>query len=176
MSNTDLKTPTPPTAAGSCEIIHVPNTLAKKVGPNFKLSGAASIAKAEGALKALASNFGDWLEQEIASLEQIRSTLKQAGMTAEVASLLSIRALDLKGLGATYNHPLVTRIGGSLFKLLDETRASDVPMTLIDAHVDAVRAIVRNQIRDAAHPVGQALVSELEQRVRETAAKTRAAG
>ena len=157
--------------AGGCEIIQVPNTLASKVGPNFKASGASSVLKAEQALKVLASNFGEWLEQEIAQLEAVRATLKQSGLTKEVADLLSVRALDLKGLGTTYQHPLVTRIGGSLFKLLDETRPSDVPMTLIDAHVDAVRAIVRNQIRDAAHPVGEALVSVLEKRVRELAAK-----
>jgi hypothetical protein len=169
MSNANLKTTVP---AGGCEIIKVPNTLALKVGPNFKLSGAASIAKAEKAMQALASNFGEWLEQEVAALEQVRSTLKQDGLTEEVAKLLSVRALDLKGLGTTYEHPLVTRIGASLFKLLDETKAADVPMTLIDAHVDAVRAIVRNQIRDSAHPLGQALVTELEKRVRELAAKT----
>jgi hypothetical protein len=171
MSN-QHNTATSLSAAGDCEIIHVPNTLARKVGPNFKQSGAASIANAEKAMAKLSSNFGEWLEQEIAQLEQVRATLKQCGMTPEVAQRLSVRALDLKGLGTTYQHPLVTRIGGSLFKLLDETAPDAVPMTLIDAHVDAVRAIVRNQIRDASHPVGQALVNELESRVRELASKS----
>ena len=167
-SSSMAKAPLP----GGCEIIQVPNTLARKVGPNFKLSGASSILKAEQALKSLASNFGEWLENEITALEQVRGTLKQAGLTKEVADQLSIRALDLKGLGTTYEHPLVSRIGACLFRLLDETRPADVPLALIDAHVDAVRAIVRNQIRDAAHPVGEALISELEKRVRELAVKT----
>jgi hypothetical protein len=168
MSNTAAQ---PELAPGQCQIINVPNKLAAKVGPNFKLSGAASIAKAEQAMKALASNFGEWLEQEIVALETVRATLKQAGLTPEVAQLLAVRALDLKGLGTTYEHPLITRIGGSLFKLLDEVQPAHVPMNLVDAHVDAVRAIVRNQIRDAGHPVGMALISELELRVRELIAK-----
>jgi hypothetical protein len=160
-------------APGQCEVITLPNKLAAKVGPNFKMSGAASIAKAEKAMKALASNFGEWLEQEINALEAVRATVKQSGMTPECVSLLSVRALDLKGLGTTYEHPLVTRIGGSLFKLIDEVKPALVPINLIDAHVDAVRAIVRNQIRDPAHPVGMALVGELESRVRELIAANR---
>lgn len=154
-------------AAGDCEIIEIPNRLAQKVGPGFKTSGAAAVARAEQAMAKLASNFGEWLEHEIAQLEEVRATLKQEGMTREVCQRLAVRALDLKGLGTTYQHPLVTRIGGSLFKLLDELSAAAVPLALIDGHVDAVRAIVRNDIRDAGHPLGQALVNELELRVRE---------
>ena len=71
----------------------------------------------------------------------------------------------------TYYDTLVSRIGGSLFKLLDEVAPAAVPMNLIDAHVDAVRAIVRNKIQDANHPVGVTLVAELERRVRETITK-----
>jgi hypothetical protein len=171
MSN-PLDTITSAIVADDCEIISVPNRLLMKVGPDFKSSGAAAVARAEKAMQLLSANFGEWLEQEVAALEQVRATLKQDGLTTDVMSLLSVRALDLKGLGATYHHPLVTRIGGSLFKLLDENAVADIPVNLIDAHVDAVRAIVRNQIRDAAHPVGLALVMELELRVRELGQKT----
>jgi len=163
--------PNAPAASRDCEIIHVPNTLARKVGPNFKIAGLAAVAKAERAMNTLAANFGEWLEQEVAGLEQARATLKQAGLTVEVGQRLSTKALDLKGLGTTYDHPLVGRIGASLFKLLDEVAPAAVPLALIDAHVDAARAIVRDQIRDADHPVGLALVTELERRVRETSAK-----
>jgi hypothetical protein len=166
MSNTPARA----LAEGQCEIIEVPNRLAAKVGPNFRLNAAASVAKAEQAMKALASNFGDWLEEEIVALEQVRASLKQDGLTADVATKLSVRALDLKGLGATYEQPLVARIGASLFELLDDAEPTQVPLSLIDAHVDAARAIVRTGIRDAAHPVGLALVGELESRVRERVA------
>lgn len=163
--------PVPTLAAGQCEVIEVPNRLAAKVGPNFRNGAASSIAKAEKAMKELGSNFGEWLEDELVALEKVRASLKQDGLTTEVATQLSIRALDLKGLGATYEQPLVARIGASLFKMVDEVKAEQVPVGLIDAHVDAARAIVRNQIRDAAHPVGLALVGELETRVKELIAQ-----
>lgn len=162
---------TPLAGSPGCEIIHVPNVLLQKVGPGFKASAAASIARAERAMNAMAGEFGVWLEQEVAGLEQARANVKESGLTPEIVRFISTKALDLKGLGTTYAHPLVTRIGGSLFKLFDEVAPAAVPMNLIDAHVDAVRAIVRNKIQDPNHPVGVTLVVELERRVREITAK-----
>jgi hypothetical protein len=79
-----------------------------------------------------------------------------------------MRAHDLKGLGSTYEFPIVSRIAGSLCKLIDDpaTRAR-APLNLVDAHIDAIKAAVRENIKDADHPVGQVLVTELERKVRE---------
>jgi hypothetical protein len=41
------------------------------------------------------------------------------------------------------------------------------PMPLVDAHVEAIRAVVRDKIKTDEHPVGRALVEELERRVTE---------
>ena len=63
---------------------------------------------------------------------------------------------------------LVTRIAGLLCRLIDDpaTRLS-APLFMLDAHIDGIKATVRGDIRDADHPVGKALVEELERRVRE---------
>ena len=37
-----------------------------------------------------------------------------------------------------------------------------LPRTLVDAHIDAIRAIVRDEIRDPQHPIGTRLASALE--------------
>ena len=83
------------------------------------------------------------------------------------ADRLYLHAHDLKGLGGTYQFPLVTRVAGSLSKLLAEpdTRAH-APLNLVDAHIQAIRAIVRDDIRAADHPVGVALCQTLEESVR----------
>ena len=39
------------------------------------------------------------------------------------------------------------------------------PMVLIDAHIDGVKAAVRDGIKTDDHPVGKILVEELERRV-----------
>jgi hypothetical protein len=150
------------------QVITPPNTLRAKVGGSFGAIDARAIAKAEEALAAMAGQFSQWLQDELDKLEAARSAIKAQGMTAETAEQLYFRAHDLKGLGGTYQYPLVTRISGSLCKLLDDagTRLS-APMVLVDAHIDAIKAVVRDRIQTDEHPVGKALVEALEARTAE---------
>lgn len=146
-------------------VINVPNNLRAKVGGGMALN-ADAVAKAEAALKELSANFAQWLQDEVVRLEAARAAVQTEGRTPAATETLYFRAHDLKGLGATYEYPLVGRICGSLCRLLDEpAKRLDAPMVLIDAHVDAVRACLRAEIRDSDHPVGGALAAELEARV-----------
>jgi chemotaxis protein histidine kinase CheA len=145
-------------------MINIPNSLKARVGGGAL--NADAVAKAEAALKALSANFAQWLADEIARLEAARLTLRQNGPTPQAMEALYLRAHDLKGLGATYEYPLVGRIAGSLCRLLDDPIKREVPsMSLIDAHIDAIRAAVRDEIREADHPIGRVLAAELEARV-----------
>ena len=77
-----------------------------------------------------------------------------------------MRAHDLKGLGGTYQYPLVTRMAASLCRITDTAeRRADAPLFLIDAHIDAIKAVVRDGIQTDDHPVGRALAEELERQV-----------
>ena len=148
-------------------VINVPQALRQKVGGMPALD-AAAIAKAEEALKELSSNFDQWLNDEIAKLEQARSGVHQHGLTVQTAETLYFRAHDLKGLGATYEFPLVTTLAGSLCKLIDSgDKRLSAPLKLVDAHIDAIKAVVRDGIRDPEHPVGRALTAELAKQVTE---------
>jgi hypothetical protein len=152
------------------QMIQVPNTLRLKVGGRLGAIDPAAIAKAEAALKSLSGNFAEWLADEVAKLEAARQRVKTEGMTAESGESLYLRAHDLKGLGATYEYPLVTRIAGSLCKLIDDPdKRAGAPLFLVDAHIDAIKAAVKGGIQSDTHPTGHALVSALEQRVRDHA-------
>jgi hypothetical protein len=145
-------------------MINVPNALRARVGGGAL--NADAVAKAEAALKALSGNFAQWLADEIDRLEAARQRLRQEGLTPQATEGLYFRAHDLKGLGATYEYPLVGRIAGSLCKLLDDpNKRSAPPMALIDAHIDAIRAAVRDEIRQDDHPIGRVLAAELEAKV-----------
>jgi hypothetical protein len=149
-------------------MIHVPNTLQLKVGGRFGGIDASAVAKAEAALKGLAGQFGQWLQDEIDKLEAARAVISAKGMTAETAEVLYVHAHDLKGLGGTYEFPLVTRLAGSLCKMMDEQSArASAPMFLVDAHISAIKAAVRDNIRSTDHPIGKALTAELESRVKD---------
>ena len=153
----------------SGQVIQVPNTLRLKVGGRFGAIDPAAIAKAEAALKSLSGNFSQWLNDEVTKLEGARQRVKAEGMDPETMEFLYLRAHDLKGLGTTYEFPLITRIGASLCRLIDDKdKRMQAPIALIDAHIDAIKAAVRDDIKTDDHPVGKALVEALESKVRET--------
>jgi hypothetical protein len=167
MSNQALNRAAPPAVpAGQAEVIHVPNALRTKVGPRFGGIDPSAIAKAEAALKELSSQFGQWLQDEIGKLEAARGEIRSQGMSQATAEQLYTHAHDLKGLGATYEFPLISRMAGSLCTLMSrpEKRAS-APLFLVDAHIDAIRAVFRDNIRTVEHPIGKVLAEELERRV-----------
>lgn len=149
------------------ELIHRPNSLRAKVGgARFTGLNAGALAKAEAALKSLSSQFAQWLQDELDKLEAARAVVHRDGMTKEAGEGLYTRAHDLKGLGTTYEFPIITRIAGSLCRLIEtpEHRAI-APIKLIDAHIDAIKASVRDDIRDDQNPLGRVLAEELERQV-----------
>lgn len=150
------------------QVIRPPNTLRMKVGGGFGGIDAGAIAKAEEALKAMSSQFGQWLQDEIIKLDQAQAEIRSAGYNAATAEGLYFRAHDLKGLGTTYQYPLVTRLAGSLCKMMDDpAKRMAAPIVLLDAHIDAIKAVVRDGIQTDDHPVGKVLVEALEARVAE---------
>ena len=151
------------------QVIPAPTSLRLKVGAGRLGSiDAAAIAKAEAALKSLSGNFDQWLQDEITKLEAARQQVKVAGVSAETMENLYLRAHDLKGLGTTYGYQLITRIAASLCRLIDEKdKRPAAPMGLVDAHIDAVKGAVREGMKGDDHPIGAALVQELERRVKE---------
>ncbi len=152
--------------SNSAQVIRPPNTLRLKVGGGFGGIDANAIAKAEAALKAMSSQFGQWLQDEITKLDAAQAGIRAKGLNAETAEELYFRAHDLKGLGATYQYPLVTRLAGSLCKLLDEPgKRAEAPQMLLDAHIDAIRAVVRDEIQTDDHPTGRILAETLEAKV-----------
>jgi hypothetical protein len=152
------------------QMIQVPNTLRLKVGGRLGAIDPAAIAKAEAALKSLSGNFAEWLQDEVTKLEAARQRVRAEGLTTEASENLYLRAHDLKGLGATYEFPLITRIAGSLCKLIDDQeKRADAPLKLVDAHIDAIKAAVKGGIQTDSHPTGRILVQELEQQVRDFA-------
>ena len=150
-------------------VFQAPNALRLKVGGGrLGAIDPAAIAKAEAALKSLSGNFAQWLNDEIAKLENARQAIRDAGQTAETMESLYLRAHDLKGLGATYGFPLITRIAGLLCRLIDDkAKRLEAPMHLVDAHIDAIKACVREGIKTDENPVGRMMAEELEGKVRE---------
>jgi hypothetical protein len=156
----------PPNGSSGAALIQPPNAFRNRLGGRLPSIDPNAIAKAEAALKGLSAQFGEWLRDEVAKLEAAHAVVKADGPTRAAMDGVYARAHDLKGLGTTYEFPLVTRIAGSLCKLLGEGEArTQAPVALVTAHIDAIRACVRDNVRDTDNPVGRALAEQLEQSV-----------
>jgi hypothetical protein len=143
-----------------------PPSLRLKLGGRFGAIDPSAIAKAEAALKSLSGNFSQWLSDEIVKLDAARQRVRDEGVSADTMETLYLRAHDLKGLGTTYEFPLITRIGASHCRLIDDKdKRLTVSMTLVDAHIDGIKAAVRDGVKTDDHPVGRVLIEDLERQV-----------
>jgi hypothetical protein len=106
------------------------------------------VARAEHALAQMSNEFPTWMRDECNRLDAARKKIKEAGMTKETCQELFLAAHDVKGDASTFGFPAAAPVADSLCRLIDHTPdQTRIPVTLIDQHVDAVRAIVREYPR-----------------------------
>jgi HPt (histidine-containing phosphotransfer) domain-containing protein len=146
------------------EIIKPENKLRKYVSEGTIAPEDDPVARAEAALAELSSEFGSMMDSECDRLDKARQMLAVTGFTPATKEALFHAAHDIKGEAATFGYPAVAATADSLCRLLEYApNLSRIPRTLIDQHVDAVRAIYREYSRsDAEH-----LARMLTQRLRE---------
>jgi hypothetical protein len=143
-----------------------PNRLKAKLGKSIGTFDADAIARAEAAMASLSDQFGGWLIEELSKLEAAHKMISAVGSGEAELEEFYRRAHDLKGLGTTYGYPIVSQFAGSLCRLLDSPEArSKAPRTILDGHVAAIIASVKQKITTSDHPMGKALLNELHGQV-----------
>jgi len=143
------------------EVIVPPNRLKKAVAVS-KPAGFDPVAQAEEALQGLASEFADWMERECAKLDDARQRVRTEGFAEETRDTLFRCAHDIKGEAATFDFPLVEPPADSLCRLIEHTPdMTRIPLELVDQHVDAIRAIVRENARTDIEEVARTLTRRL---------------
>jgi hypothetical protein len=147
------------------ELFMPPNILKAKVGGTNVGLDTSAIKRAEAAMETLKAEFGDWINADVAHLVASRDTYAANPDGAAYGGLYRA-SHDLKGQALTFEHPIVARVASSLCKLLDGPNGV-APLPLIDAHVNAIRVLVRQNVKNAADPTTSAVASELEARVTE---------
>lgn len=136
----------------------------------FPVFDDEAVERAEAALKSLSGYFQEWLEHEVEKVQLARVIAMASHWSDESLDALFAAAHDVKGLGTTYDYPFVTRIAASLCRLIETPAGKDAARrepALVEGHVDAMRAAVRDHIKTEDHPIGRALLGVLERRVDE---------
>jgi hypothetical protein len=147
------------------EVITPPNKLRgvlKPVKPDEPYEDP--VARAEQALARLSSEFSGWMEAECERLDAARRTVKAKGFDKATREALFLAAHDIKGEAVTFGYPWLAGSADSLCRLIEHTPdMTRIPFALVDQHVDAVRAIMRECTRPDIADIAAALTRKLRQ-------------
>jgi hypothetical protein len=120
------------------------------------------VERAEAALAGIASEFDSWMKKECERLDAARRKVKEQGLIKETKRELFLAAHDVKGDSTTFGYPEVAPAADSLCRLLEHSPdPGKIPLSIIDQHVDAVRAIVREHGRSNSRAIALALTGKL---------------
>jgi len=156
------------------EIFMPPNILKAKVGGTIEGIDMAALRRAEAAVDTLKKDFQNWIGDDVEKLAKARDAFAKDRAGASRDALFR-SSHDLKGQGQTFGFPFVARVAASLCRLLDGIAPQQIPVGLLDAHVDAIRVCMRDQIKGDSDMVATALAKELEVRVGELISPAKAA-
>jgi hypothetical protein len=133
------------------EVISPPHRLRQVLSNVDGVPADEPVARADQALALLAGVFATWMEEEGERLDEARNAVKAAGFTAATREALFFAAHDIRGDAETLGYPGLTIPAESLCRLIEHTPDMNrIPLSLVDQHVDAVRAIIREGNRPDA--------------------------
>jgi chemotaxis protein histidine kinase CheA len=121
-----------------------------------------AVSRAEQAIEQLSVNFDAWMQAEVRKLTAARESARAAGLSGQALDALFSVAHDLKGQATTLGYPFAADVCISLCRLIDSCAGrARIPEELVDHHVDAVAAIVREKAKGHDHPKASILARKL---------------
>jgi chemotaxis protein histidine kinase CheA len=124
------------------------------------------VARAEQALAGLSGEFKGWMLAEADRLSAAYATIRKEGFTPKTSDELFRAAHDIKGDAATFGYFYAGAVADSLCRVIEHAPdLNKVPAQLIEHHVNAIQAIVRDHTKFEATKVA----TELNRRLRRVA-------
>jgi hypothetical protein len=127
-------------------------------------SMADTLARAEEATTLLKQNYTTWAREDIEKGQRCLddATGDPAKARIHLDGLFAIMH-NVKGQGASFGYPLVTRIAQSLCKLVGAKHDAGEPMLrIVQAHLDALKLVLDQKIEGSGGETGEKLVGKLE--------------
>eukprot|EP01035_Chromulina_nebulosa_P049541 gene49541-67279_t len=104
----------------------------------------AAVARAEQALAGLSGEFKTWMQVECDRLVTAHAAMIAGGVTKATRDELFRAAHDIKGDAATFGFPTAGAAAHSLCRIVEHAPdLAAVPPDLIQHHINAIQAIVR---------------------------------
>ena len=144
------------------EFIKPEHDLAVKLGPGKGIDPAV-LRRAEQAVAAMSDEYVEWASRDIGRLQAAVAGARTNPTDPEALTPAREIAHEVRGQGGSFGYPLVTRMATSLYRLLYERPVLPLAAyATLDAHVDALRAVIAQGVKGDGGAVGQQLAGELE--------------
>ena len=106
------------------------------------------VARAEQALAGLSGEFKNWMTIEADRLSAAHTAVLRDGFTDERREELFRAAHDIKGDAVTFGFPSAAAAAESLCRIIEHAPGlNKVPADLIEHHINAIQAIVRERTK-----------------------------
>jgi chemotaxis protein histidine kinase CheA len=150
------------------ETVMPPNPLEKAKNGNGPVSIDPSVLKrAEESVEKLSEDYSSFAQADVDGIKTAiaRAESKPEERMEAIAEIYT-RALDLKGQGGGFGYNLITSIGDLLTKFLEgKEDLSPREFEIVYAHVDAMQAVLRAEMKDGGDKIGVQIVDGLSQLV-----------
>ncbi len=122
------------------------------------------LEEAEEQLQRASLDFTDWALDYLGQLSRLcRDALAKPGSRSKDFQEINLLAHELRGQGGTFGYPLITVFAKMVFDITYEgCRDDDNAVDVVKAHIDAMRAVIREKVSGDGGEVGQALLKSLE--------------
>lgn len=156
ISDEDLETIEPP--------VTLKHLVTNTPGRGGKTIDMDAIERAEQAMENLSVCFGDWMNSEIEALRNAHARAREQGLSGESREELFRACHDLRGEADTLGFPLVGQAAGTLADLLAlPAQSAGLPLELVEAHLQAIYAMLREDARGTDNKTAIELVNVLRE-------------
>ena len=157
-----------PEKASDVWLFKLPNHLKEKMGSNAMRQDFVIpddiLAQAEQALQREAAGFIHWAKKYLDTLS--REVTKAKGLETDRQvnfEKINLTAHELRGQGGTFGYPLITLFAKSLYEATKPPcKQDDTALEIAKAHIDTMRAVIREDIQGDGGELGQQLFKSLK--------------
>ena len=156
------------------KIINTPNNLRKaKVGTGRAKIDAKVLEKAEKVVEKIQQEYSDWADEDLVALEEVLKELKSSDSDQPAAIKTLYRlSLDMKGQGGSFGYRMMSEVAARLNDFIaTRDQLSTLDTEVVEAHISALQAIYRQNIRDDGGKMGTALLIGLDKIVEKANAR-----
>ena len=146
----------------------LPNHLKQKVGGKESSEPdempTALLEQAEEKLQRSALDFTEWAQTYLKNLVGLCDVaMKKPGSRRKHFEEINLLAHELRGQGGTFGYPLNTVLGKMLYDTTHKgCREDNKGVEIVRAHVDSMRAVIRDKVAGDGGAVGRALLKSLQ--------------